>query len=226
MEKLASIISGIKPLNKEAMESARLRQDSLTKPHGSLGRLEDISIKIAGITGQPMPVIQHKAVITMAADHGVIAEGTSLYPQEVTAQMVYNFLSGGAGINILAGHAGARVIVVDMGVATALEPHPQLVSREIARGTGNMARGPAMSREQALRSLEAGIDIIETEIAKGLDIVGTGDMGIGNTTSSSAICAAITGLPVEKVTGRGTGIDDRQLAHKVEVISRALKTNI
>jgi nicotinate-nucleotide--dimethylbenzimidazole phosphoribosyltransferase len=161
----------------------------------------------------------------MAADHGVVAEGVSAYPQTVTPQMVLNFLRGGAGINVLARHVGARIIVVDMGVASDIEPHTALVSRKIACGTQNMARGPAMTREQAIRSIEIGLEIVKEEVKKGLDIVGTGDMGIGNTTPSSAIAAAITGEKVEKVTGRGTGIDDKQLTHKVEVIERALEVN-
>jgi nicotinate-nucleotide--dimethylbenzimidazole phosphoribosyltransferase len=215
----------IKPLDKKAMAAARARQDTLTKPLGSLGRLEELSIKLAGIKGEPIPRINHKAIVTMAADHGVVAEGVSAYPQAVTPQMVLNFLRGGAGINVLARHVGAKVIVVDMGVASDLEPHPALLFRKIAYGTSDMARGPAMSREQAMKSIEVGLEIVEKEVKKGLDIVGTGDMGIGNTTPSSAITAAITGEKVENVTGRGTGIDDKQLVQKVEVIERALKVN-
>jgi len=215
----------IKPLDEGAMAEARTRQNMLTKPRGSLGRLEELSVKIAGITGKVMPHIEQKAIVTMAGDHGVIAEGVSAYPQEVTAQMVYNFLRGGAGINVLAKHIGARVVVVDMGVAANLEPHPSLVSRKIAFGTGNMAKEPAMSREQASQAIESGIEVINEEVAKGLDIIGVGDMGIGNTTASSAICAAITGEPVAKVTGRGTGISDEQIALKVKVIETALALN-
>ena len=225
MRALEQALREIKPLDEKAMAAARARQDTLTKPLGSLGRLEELSIKLAGIRGEPIPRINHKAIVTMAADHGVVAEGVSAYPQAVTPQMVLNFLHGGAGINVLAKHVGAKVIVVDMGVASDIEPHPALLSRKIAYGTQNMARGPAMSREQAIKSIEVGLEIIEKEVKKGLDIVGTGDMGIGNTTPSSAITAAITGEQVAKVTGRGTGIDDKQLAHKVEVIERALRVN-
>ncbi len=226
MSKLLSHITEmIKPLDEEAMGKARLRQDHLTKPRGSLGRLEELSVKIAGITGKVMFRIEQKAIVTMAGDHGVIAEGVSAYPQEVTAQMVYNFLRGGAGINVLARHIGARVVVVDMGVAANLEPHPSLVSKKIAFGTRNMAKEPAMSREQALRAIEGGIEVINEEVAKGLDIVGVGDMGIGNTTPSSAICAVITGEPVARVAGKGTGISDEQLASKVKVIETALALN-
>jgi len=222
---LEQALREIKPLDEKAMAAARARQDTLTKPLGSLGRLEELSIKLAGIRGEPIPKINHKVIVTMAADHGVVAEGVSAYPQAVTPQMVLNFLHGGAGINVLGRHVGAKVIVVDMGVASDIEPHPALLSRKIACGTQNMARGPAMTREQAVRSIEVGLEIVENEVKKGLDIVGTGDMGIGNTTPSSAITAAITGEKVAKVTGRGTGIDDKQLAHKVEVIERALRVN-
>jgi nicotinate-nucleotide--dimethylbenzimidazole phosphoribosyltransferase len=222
---LYNTIDMIKPLDKGAMAEARAHQDLLTKPQGSLGRLEELAIKLAGIQGKPIPKIKHKAVITMAGDHGVVAEGVGNWPQEVTAQMVYNFLAGGAGINVLAAQAGARVVVVDMGVAAELEAHPRLISKKIAPGTQNMCLGPAMTLEQAVKSIESGIEVVAAELAKGLDIVGTGDMGIGNTTASSAICAAMTGKPVAEVTGRGTGIDNEQLEHKIEVIKRALAVN-
>ena len=222
---LEQVLREIKPLDEGAMAAAQARQDNLTKPRGSLGRLEELSVKIAGITGKMTPHIRHKVIVTMAGDHGVIAEGVSAYPQEVSAQMVYNFLRGGAGINVLARHIGVRVVVVDMGVAANLEPHSSLISKKIAFGTRNMAKGPAMSREEALRAIDAGIEVIKEEVAKGLDVVGTGDMGIGNTTPSSAIYAAITGEPVAKVTGRGTGISDEQLALKVKAIEAALAVN-
>ncbi|MBI2174828.1 MAG: nicotinate-nucleotide--dimethylbenzimidazole phosphoribosyltransferase [Chloroflexi bacterium] len=222
---LADTISLIKPLDAEAMAKARARQDILTKPQGSLGRLEELSIQLAGIQAKPIPRINHKAIITMAADHGVVAEGVSAYPKEVTAQMVYNFLGGGAGINVIARQVGARVIVVDMGVAAELKANPQLLSRKVAYGTRNMALGPAMTDEQAVKAIETGIEIVTAEVAKGLDIVGSGDMGIGNTTASSAICAVMTGRPVTAVTGRGTGIADEQFRHKVTVIERALAVN-
>ncbi len=224
-ERLSNIIQMIKPLDEEAMAEARSRQDMLTKPQGSLGRLEELSIKLAGIQGKSIPQIRHKAIITMAGDHGVVDEGVSAYPKEVTAQMVYNFLQGGAGINVIASHIGARVIVVDMGVATELEPSPRLLSTKVASGTRNMAVGPAMTMEQAVMAVETGIEVVSGEVAKGLDIVATGDMGIGNTTASSAICAVMTGKPVAEVTGRGTGIADEQLLHKIQVINRALAVN-
>lgn len=225
MDKLTRTIEMIKPLDKEALIKARARQDILTKPQGSLGRLEELSVQLAGIQGKPVPQIKNKAIMVMAGDHGVVAEKVGNWPQEVTAQMVYNFLGGGAGINVIARQAGARVIVVDMGVATELTSSPQLISRKIDFGTRNMALGPAMTAEQAVKSIETGIELVSAEVTKGLDILGTGDMGIGNTTASSAIFAAITGRPVAEITGRGTGLTDEQLAHKVSVINRALEVN-
>ncbi len=222
---LSRIIGMIQMVDKEAMASARARQDILTKPQGSLGRLEELSIQLAGIQGKPLPQIRHKAVVTMAGDHGVTAEGVSAYPKKVTAQMVANFLRGGAGINVIARSIGARVVVVDMGVAANLDPTPELISRKVAPGTQNMCQGSAMTTEQALRAIEFGIEIVISEIGKGLDIIGTGDMGIGNTTASSAICAVMTGNAVADVTGRGTGIDKEQLKHKMNMIERALRVN-
>ncbi len=225
MEILNRTLKLIAPLDKKAMAEARSRQDTLTKPQGSLGRLEELSIRLAGIQAKPIPQIKNKAIVTMAGDHGVVAEKIGNWPQEVTAQMVYNFLGGGAAINVLARHAGARLIVADMGVATELKTNPKLLSLKVASGTRNMAAGPAMTREQAVAAIETGIEILTAELAKGLDIIGTGDMGIGNTTASAAICAVMTGQSAADVTGRGTGLDDKQLAHKIEVINRALAVN-
>ena len=224
-ELLSNTIEMIKPLDEKAMAEARTRQDTLTKPQGSLGRLEELSVQLAGIQGKLIPQINHKAIITMAADHGVVAEGVGNWPQEVTAQMVENFLKGGAGINVIARQIGARIIIVDMGVAGELAVSTQLTSRKIAPGTRNISLGPAMTDSEAVRAVETGIEVVSAEVAKGLDIVGTGDMGIGNTTASSAICAVFTGQPVADVTGRGTGITDEQLVHKVEVINKALAVN-
>jgi nicotinate-nucleotide--dimethylbenzimidazole phosphoribosyltransferase len=207
------------------MAKAKERQDMLTKPTGSLGRLEQLSIQIAGIQGRPIPQIKQKAVIVMAADHGVAARGTSAYPQEVTAQMVLNFLRGGAGINVISRQVGARVIIVDMGVAVKLEANPGLLSRRIAAGTQDMSRGPAMTVAQARQALETGIEIVTAEIKKGLDIVATGDMGIGNTTASSAICAIMTGKTIAEVTGRGTGLDNKQLQQKIRIINESIAFN-
>ena len=206
----------------EAMAAARARQASLTKPMGSLGRLEALSVQLAGIAGRPLPRVDRKAVVVLAGDHGVAAEGVSAYPPEVTAQMVLNFLGGGAAVNVLARQAGARVVVVDVGVAGDLPAHPDLVPAKVARGTASFLRGPAMSREQAAQAIAAGAGVVAAEAGRGLDLLATGEMGIGNTTPASAIAAVYTGLPVAQVTGRGTGVDDAGLARKVEVIEAGL----
>ncbi len=218
-------IKRIGPLDENAMALARARQDELTKPRGSLGRLEALSIQLAGITGKAIPEIRRKVVVTMAGDHGVTREGVSLYPSDVTAQMVRNFLNGGAAVNVLARTAGARVVIVDMGVAAGIPVSANLIDRKIARGTNNMAKGPAMGREDALKAVEAGIKVVNAELAKGMDVVGTGDMGIGNTTPSAAIAAVMTGKTAAEVTGHGTGIDDTQLQHKIDVIERSIAVN-
>ena len=220
-----STVDSITSLNETAMAAARARQDTLTKPLGSLGRLEDLSVMLAGMFGDPIPRISRKSVILAAADHGVVAEGVSAYPQEVTPQMVYNFLRGGAGINVLARHAGADIVILDSGVASDLEPNPLLRSVKVAYGTANMAVGPAMTREQAIRCLEIGIDAAREQIGEGADLIACGDMGIGNTTASSAITSVVTGADPSVTTGRGTGLDDPGLAHKVEVVRRAIEEN-
>lgn len=222
---IADVISRIAPLDEAAMQAARARQDTLTKPQGSLGRLEELSIQLAGITGQTRPRVPRKAVIVMAGDHGVVRNGVSAYPAEVTRQMVLNFLRGGAAINVLARQAGARVTVVDVGVAADFGDVPGLVHRKVAYGTADFTQGPAMTSAQAEQALQVGIDVLEAELAAGLDLVATGDMGIGNTTPSAAIVAAFSGLPVASVTGRGTGVDDAGLARKIAAIETALKVN-
>lgn len=225
MSKLAAVLDQIHPLDAEAQRQAAERQNQLTKPAGSLGRLEAIAIRVAGITGNPRPRLREKAVITVAADHGVAAAGVSAYPQEVTAQMVRNFLNNGAAINVLARHVGARVVVVDAGVAGDLPEHPALRAYKIARGTANIAEGPAMTRPQAIQAIETGIRLVEEERARGLDIVATGDMGIGNTTPSTAIAAVVTGRSPAELAGRGTGVDDAGLQRKITAIQRALEIN-
>jgi nicotinate-nucleotide--dimethylbenzimidazole phosphoribosyltransferase len=208
-----------------AARAARERHDQLTKPAGSLGRLEHLAVQLAATTGQARPRLADKAVVVMAADHGVTAEGVSAYPADVTPQMVANFLRGGAAINALAGVAGARVVVVDMGVSVEVPAHPGLISARIGPGTRNIVAGPAMTRDEAERAIATGIEIARGLAERGVDLVATGDMGIGNTTASSAITAAITGRPASEVTGRGTGIDDEGLARKVAVVERALEVN-
>lgn len=222
---IKSLTTRIKPLDLESMTIARAHQDNLIKPQGSLGRLEDLSIQIAGITRQSKPQLRHKVVVVMAGDHGVVQEGVSAYPQEVTPQMVSNFLSGGAAINVLSRHTGARVMIVDMGVACDMPAHPDLLVRKVAYGTQNIAKGPAMSRQQAEEAILTGASIVETEIVHGLDILATGDMGIGNTTPSAAIAAAVTGKPASEIAGRGTGVDDEGLKRKISAIERALQIN-
>jgi len=218
-------LPAIPAVDKAAADAARARQDTLTKPGGSLGRLEDLSVQLAAITGQSRPTVARKAVIVMAGDHGVTAEGVSAYPAEVTPQMVLNFLHGGAAINVLARQAQARVVVVDIGVAADMAPMPGLVQRKVAHGTKNMVQGPAMTRAEAEAAIGVGLDVVQAEIARGLDLVATGDMGIGNTTPSAAMAAVMTGRPVAQVTGRGTGVDDAGLARKVAMIERALAVN-
>lgn len=216
----------IQPLDEAAMKAAQKRQNELTKPAGSLGRLEELSVQLAGIQRKPLPSIKEKAVIVMAGDHGVTAEGVSAYPAEVTPQMVLNFLNGGAAINVLARHIGARVVVVDMGVAGEIPTaEANLIRRRIGAGTANLARGPAMSRAQAEEALQSGIEIAWAEISKGADILGTGDMGIGNTTPSAAIACALMNVSPEKVAGRGTGVDDEGLRRKIAAIQRGLEVN-
>jgi nicotinate-nucleotide--dimethylbenzimidazole phosphoribosyltransferase len=208
------------------MQSARERQNQLTKPAGSLGRLEELSIQLAGISGKAIPTIKDKVIITMAGDHGVVAEGVSAYPQEVTPQMVLNFLAGGAAINVLARHIGARVVVVDMGVANDIPTTDEkLIRRRVALGTMNLVQGPAMTQAQAEESIQSGIDIALTEISKGADIIGTGDMGIGNTTPSAAIACTFLNQHPKDVAGRGTGVDDEGLNRKISAIECGLKVN-
>ena len=216
--RLQAVIDRIQPLDEPAMAAARQRQDLLTKPPGSLGRLERLATQLAGITGSPLPRLPRKAVIVMAADHGVAREGVSAYPPEVTAQMVQNFANRGAAINVLARQAKARVIVVDVGVATELASNLPIVHRKVAFGTANFARGPAMTPDQALAAIGVGLDVITSEAERGLDLVCLGEMGIGNSTVASALVAAMTGCPIARVTGRGTGIDGATWQHKVAVI--------
>lgn len=225
MKRIIDVAGRIRPLDQVAMQAARERQDQLTKPQGSLGRLEQVSITLAGITGQARPRFPRKAVVILAGDHGVAADGVSAYPQAVTAQMVANFLAGGAAINVLARQAGARVVVGDLGVASDLPDHSALRKKKIGYGTRNLAAGPAMTLQEALAAISAGIEIMQEEVARGLDLVATGDMGIGNTTASSAIVAALTGQAVADVTGRGTGIDDAVWQRKVATIEHALEIN-
>jgi nicotinate-nucleotide--dimethylbenzimidazole phosphoribosyltransferase len=215
----------IPPLDRDGERKALERQSRLTKPPGALGRLETLSARIVAMTGRLDWLPTRRAVVVCVADHGVVAQGVSAYPQAVTAQMVLNFLGGGAVINVLARQMGARVVVVDAGVASDFEPQPDLVIGKIGPGTADFSLGPAMTSLQAESALELGREVARREIERGLDILAVGEMGIGNTTSASAIIAAITGGPVRAVTGRGTGIADDRLAHKISVIERGLQVN-
>ena len=223
MHQLQRTIDAIRPTNDTTYRAALQRLADQARPQGSLGILEPLAARLAAIVGSLDVHFQNKIIVTCAGDHGVVAEGVSLFPQEVTPQMVYNFVQGGASVSVLAAHAGATVRVADLGVNHDFPPDLPIFHRKIGKGTANFARQPAMSREQAIRSLEAGIDIVNYLVdAESMDLLGTGDMGIGNTTPSSAIIAAFSGLPVHTVTGRGTGIDDAMLSNKITVIKRAL----
>ncbi len=227
MRILEQTLERIRSQDTAARQTAKDRLDQLTMPHWAMGRILDLSLDLAGITGSQRPPYRRRTIIAMAADHGVVAEGVSRYPQEVTAQMVHNFVAGGASINAMARQARTDVLVVDMGVAgdlSALYANEKLVSKRIGAGTGNIAKEPAMSRQEAVRAIEAGIEIVNS-IADEVDVFGTGDMGIGNTTPSTAILAAVTGMVPADVTGVGTGIDDTQLLHKIRVIEAALQAN-
>ncbi|MGP8049920.1 MAG: nicotinate-nucleotide--dimethylbenzimidazole phosphoribosyltransferase [Desulfobaccales bacterium] len=222
MQELSRIIAQIEPVDPAWLARAQERLDSLTKPPGSLGRLEELAARYVAIRQDPWPELTRKWVVIFAADHGVVAEGVSAFPQDVTFQMVYNFLHGGAGINVLARHAQARVEVVDIGVNHDFAAAPELISRKVAHGSRNMAREPAMTREEALRALLVGVERSAAATAAGVDLIAAGDMGIGNTTPASALTSVFSGQPVSVVTGRGTGIEDKVWQHKVEVINRAL----
>lgn len=224
---MESMFRKIFPQDSGYRDMARERLEKLTMPHWALGDLMDLAVDLAGMTRSMHPPVDRKKIVVMVGDHGVTDEGVSKYPREVTAQMVYNFVNGGAGINALARQAGAEVIVADIGTAVDLSElagSGKIIAKKIGRGTANMAAGPAMSRTHAVMSVEAGMEIAD-KLAPETDVFGTGDMGIGNTTPSTAIVSVLTGKTVAELTGRGTGLDDEQLAHKIDVIERALDVN-
>lgn len=225
MDSITKTLQRIKPVNRELLQRARLRLDGKTKPPGSLGRLEEFACRMAAINGTLEPETGTKVIFTFAGDHGITEEGVALYPRAVTTQMVYNFLAGGAGVNVLARHVGAQVRVVDVGVDNDFGDLPGVIHRKVARGTRNFARGPAMTREETLAALQVGLDLADLAKNEGIALVGTGEMGIGNTTPASAIIAAISGKPARDVTHRGTGIDDAALALKIRVIEQGLSIN-
>ncbi|UHA76103.1 nicotinate-nucleotide--dimethylbenzimidazole phosphoribosyltransferase [Paenibacillus sp. 481] len=231
-KELYDYIQNIISLDEQAMQAARDHQLQLTKPPESLGVLEEIAVQVAGITSELTTDVSKKAVVVMAGDHGVCAEGVSAFPAEVTAQMVTNFVRGGAAVNVLARSVGAEVVCVDVGVnadfeAPVMAGEPtHFVSRKVRKGTSNMAHGPAMTRAEAVAAIQAGIDTVEELVSKGYRMFATGDMGIGNTTASSALLCAYTGLAPEDAVGRGTGIGDAQWEHKCTVVRRALELNL
>lgn len=220
-KKISSTLDKIKPLDQGAMEKVQKKLDMLTKPRGSLGRLEKLAVKLAGITGDSFPPGAKKTVVLFAADHGVVAEGVSAYPQEVTVQMVANIVNGGAAINVLSRQAGAQVRVIDIGVGVPLEL-AGVTAAKVRPGTGNFSREEAMTRREAEEALLVGISAALEETASGTRLLATGEMGIGNTTASSAVMAALTGYDPAMVVGRGTGLDDAQLEHKVRIVERGL----
>lgn len=227
---LEKTIRGISDLDQTAMEMARLHQGQLAIPYWSLGKIHDLGVKLAGITGDPKPNITDCCVITMAGDHGVVAQGVSKFPQEVTRQMVLNFLKGGAAINVFARHVGARLTVVDMGVIGSpiqgiASSGTRFVTKKIRQGTKDISEGPAMTRDEAARCLEAGISIVLEERDMGLDAVAIGDMGIGNTTPSSAIAAVVLGMEPEKLVNTGTGIEEKALGKKISLVRQAIDKN-
>lgn len=211
-------------LDQKAFEAANHRLANHAKPAGSLGIMEDISARLAAIKGTIDVKLTNKRIVTCAGDHGVTEEGVSVFPSEVTPQMVYNFAAGGASVNVIADHAGAIVKAADIGVNHDFEPDLPIFHKKVRHGTANFTKEPAMTREEAIASIEAGIEMVnELDAEEPVDLLGTGDMGIGNTTPSSAIIAAFSGIEVEKLTGRGTGIDDSALSKKIEVIQAGLK---
>jgi nicotinate-nucleotide--dimethylbenzimidazole phosphoribosyltransferase len=220
---LADALAAIRPLDPDAVAAAQQRQDSLTKPQGSLGRLEAISVQLAGLVGTvPAPIPAPVSVAIFTADHGVHAQGVTPWPQEVTGQMVANFLAGGAVVNAVAAQSGAEVIVVDVGTNAPMSSGPGLISRPVRAGTADMTAGPAMSRDEAAQAVQIGLDVAAQLIDGGARMLVTGDMGIANTTASAALIAVFTGRGAAEVTGRGTGIDDQTLARKIGVVEAAL----
>lgn len=224
-EKLQQLLSRIQPADRSIIAAVQAHLDDLTKPRGSLGRLEEIALKYVLATGSLKPVLSKKKICCFAADHGVAAEGVSAFPAEVTPQMVYNMLNGGAAINVLTRHAGADLDVVDMGVNHEFPDMPALVKRKVRRGSSNMALGPAMSEEETLQALLAGAALAVDACEAGYHLLGTGEMGIANTTPATALYSVLLDVSVESITGRGTGIDDERLPHKIAVIRRAVEVN-
>ena len=218
---LTKLLETIRPLDENAMESARLHWDAIAKPLHSLGRLEDMIVQLAGICENPVPAPRKKAVLIFCADNGIVAEGVTQTTQDVTAAVTQNFAKGIASVNALSRICGAEVFPVDIGVAQALDC-PGVLNRKVAFGTQNFAHGPAMRRDEAEQAVCTGIDLVQEKAAEGYNLIVTGEMGIGNTTTSSAVFSVLQGLPPEQVTGRGAGLSEAGLQHKIQVISRAV----
>jgi len=224
-DQLAAVIYSVTPTEPAAEAAAWDRLDSLTKPPRSLGRLESIAAHLARIQGSVHPSVDVKRILLMAGDHGVVAEGVSPYPQDVTWQMVANFSAGGAAINQIARSVGALVEVYDVGVVRDLADFPGIRYANVAHGTQNMALGPAMTREECARAVLVGVEAAREAAEQGVKLIGTGEMGIGNSTAAAALTAAITGADAELVVGRGTGLDDDGVSHKAHVVRTALTVN-
>ncbi len=225
METINAAIRSIRPLDEVIMQQTQQRLDSLTKPRGSLAVMEMMACQLAGVQGIAKPGVPEKAVVLMAADHGVVEEGISAFPAEVTEQMVYNFVQGGAGINVLARHGAVRLELVDVGVKADLAADLPIHHCKIRPGTANMRRGPAMTREEAVRAVNVGISMANKLADEGIRVIGLGEMGIGNTTASSALVHVFTGKPIRNVVGRGTGLSDEFVSHKIKVIEEAVALN-
>ena len=225
MTTLQQTIASIRPADRSLVPAIQSHLDDLTKPQGSLGRLEELAMSYCLATNTAKPRLGRMRVYCFAGDHGVAAEGVSAYPKEVTPQMVFNMLAGGAAINVFTRHVGADLRIVDMGVDAEFQDAPTLLRRKVARGTANIAAGPAMTREQAAQALEVGIDLAEQATTEDFTLLGTGEMGIANTTPAAALFAAYLGCAPAAITGRGTGIDDARLQHKIAVIDKALAVN-
>lgn len=224
MELYEKTIAGIKPAYEESMKEAAERLDKLAKPIGSLGKLEDLAVKISGMTGKQNTSFEKKVTIIMAADNGVVEEGVSSCPPAVTTIQTINFLKGVTGICVLSKHAGADIRVVDIGIASDLE-YPGLIGRKIRKGTSNMSKGPAMSREEAVKAIETGIEMVSQLVKEGYSLFGTGEMGIGNTSTSSAAAMAFLGCSVEEAVGKGAGLTEEGYSNKKSVIERAISVN-
>jgi nicotinate-nucleotide--dimethylbenzimidazole phosphoribosyltransferase len=222
MKSLQETISSIRPLDSEYIALAQVRLDSLTKPKGSLGKLEDFARRIVAITENTKPRLDKKAVFVFASDHGVVEERISAYPKDVTREMIYNFLRGGAGINVLSRLTGAGIFVIDIGVDWDFEDTEGIIIKKVRRGTRNFAKDRAMTTDEAIKCVETGIELAEAKIRRGYNFIAVGDMGIGNTTSSAAVMCAFTGLHPKEVVGRGTGIDNEMWNRKVRVVENAL----